>query len=71
MYDIAIVGAGVIGCSIARELSRYNLNTVLIERNNDIATGTTKANSAIVHAGYDAPVGSLKQLKIYTIMVLN
>jgi len=60
MYDIAIVGGGVIGCSIARELSRYNLNIVLIERNSDIATGTTKANSAVIHAGYDAPVGSLK-----------
>lgn len=60
MYDIAIVGAGVIGCSIARELSRYELNTVILEKNNDVATGTTKANSAIVHAGYDAPADSLK-----------
>ncbi len=60
MYDIAIIGAGVIGCSIARELSRYELNTIIIEKNNDVAAGTTKANSAIVHAGYDAPVDSLK-----------
>ncbi|MGH4050242.1 MAG: FAD-dependent oxidoreductase, partial [Clostridium sp.] len=50
MYDVTIVGAGVIGCSIARELSKYNLNTCVIERSSDVASGTTKANSAIVHA---------------------
>ncbi|MEN1761831.1 NAD(P)/FAD-dependent oxidoreductase [Anoxynatronum sibiricum] len=59
-YDIAIIGAGIIGTAIARELSRYQLNTVLIEKENDVANGTTKANSAIVHAGYDAAPGSLK-----------
>lgn len=58
--DVAIIGAGVIGTYIARELSRYRLNTVIIEKENDIADGTTKANSAIVHAGYDAKIGSLK-----------
>lgn len=60
MYDIAVIGAGIIGCSIARELSRYALKTVLIEKNSDVAEGTTKANSAIVHAGYDAKPGTLK-----------
>lgn len=60
MYDIAIIGAGVIGSSIARELSRYNLDIALLEKNNDVAIGTTKANSAIVHAGYDAPADSNK-----------
>lgn len=60
MYDIAVIGAGIIGCSIARELSRYKLRSVLIEKNYDIADGTTKANSAIVHAGYDAKPGTLK-----------
>jgi len=60
IYDIAIIGAGIIGTAIARELSRYQLNTVLIEKENDVANGTTKANSAIVHAGYDAAPGSLK-----------
>ncbi|MDK2866334.1 MAG: glycerol-3-phosphate dehydrogenase [Clostridiales bacterium] len=60
MYDIAIIGAGVIGSAVARELSRYALNIVILERGNDVAVGTTKANSAIVHAGYDAPATSLK-----------
>lgn len=60
MYDIAIIGAGIIGCSIARELSRYNLKTVLIEKNHDVSDGTTKGNSAIIHAGYDAKPGTLK-----------
>jgi len=60
MYDIAIIGAGVIGTAIARELSRYNHSIILIEKGNDVSMGTTKANSAIVHAGYDAPATSLK-----------
>ena len=60
MYDIAIIGAGVIGGMIARELSFYNLSVCLLEKENDVATGATKANSAIVHAGFDAKEGSLK-----------
>ncbi|MCL2532074.1 MAG: NAD(P)/FAD-dependent oxidoreductase [Oscillospiraceae bacterium] len=60
MYDIAIIGAGVIGALTARELSRYDLRVVLVDRLNDVGAGTTRANSAIVHAGFDAPVGSLK-----------
>ncbi|MBU3111168.1 NAD(P)/FAD-dependent oxidoreductase [Clostridium lacusfryxellense] len=60
MYDVTIVGAGVIGCSIARELSKYNLNTCVIERSSDVASGTTKANSAIVHGGYDAKPSTMK-----------
>lgn len=59
-YDAAIIGAGVSGAMIARELSRYNLKTVLLEKCNDVAMGTTKANSAIVHAGFDAENGTLK-----------
>lgn len=59
MYDVVIIGAGVIGGSIARELSKYKLKTVILEMENDIANGTTKANSAIIHAGYDAKEGSL------------
>lgn len=54
MYDVAIIGAGVIGTSIARELSRFKLKTILLEKANDVAAGATKANSAIVHAGFDA-----------------
>lgn len=60
MYDVAVIGAGIIGCSIARALSRYRLNTVLMEKEPDVADCTTKGNSAIVHAGYDAKPGTLK-----------
>ncbi len=59
-YDVAVVGAGVIGSLIARELSHYNLKIALVEKCNDMAMGTSKANSAIVHAGFDAKPGSLK-----------
>jgi len=60
MYDITIIGAGITGTFIARELSRYQLSVLLIDKENDVADGTTKANSAIVHAGYDAEEGTLK-----------
>lgn len=53
MYDVAIIGAGVVGAAIGRELTKYNLKIVILEKENDIAMGTTKANSAIVHGGYD------------------
>ena len=53
MYDVLIIGCGIIGASTAYELSRYNLNVGIVEEMNDIANGTTKANSAILHAGYD------------------
>ena len=59
MYDVAIIGAGVIGSSIFRELTKYNLKVVMIDKENDVAMGTTKANSAIVHAGYDPKAGTL------------
>ena len=59
-YDVAIIGAGVVGTLIARELSAYDLSVVLLEKCNDVAMGTTKANSAIVHAGFDAEPGTLK-----------
>ena len=60
MYDVAVVGAGVVGGMIARKLSSYNLKVCIIEKENDVAMGATKANSAIVHAGFDAAEGSLK-----------
>lgn len=60
MYDVAVIGAGIIGCSISRALSRYKVNAILIEKESDVADCTTKANSAIVHAGYDAKPGTLK-----------
>ncbi len=60
MYDAAIIGAGVVGSAIARELSKYNINACVIEKDEDVCSGTSKANSAIVHAGYDATPGTLK-----------
>ena len=60
VYDVAVIGAGVSGALIARELSRYDLKIALLEKNNDVATETSKANSAIGHAGYDAKEGTLK-----------
>ena len=60
MYDVVIIGAGVTGCAVARELSRYDLKICVVERAEDVCCGTSKANSAIIHAGYDAVVGSLK-----------
>lgn len=60
MYDIAIIGAGVVGAMAARELTKYNVKVCIIERENDVANGATKANSAIVHAGFDAKPGTLK-----------
>ncbi|MBQ3329546.1 MAG: NAD(P)/FAD-dependent oxidoreductase [Ruminococcus sp.] len=60
MYNIIIIGAGVIGCAVARELSKYNAKILVIEKSEDVCTGTSKANSAIVHSGYDAKNGTLK-----------
>lgn len=60
MKDVIVIGGGVIGCAIARELSRYNADVLLLERGNDVSVGTTKANSGIVHAGYDAKTGTKK-----------
>ena len=60
LCDIAIIGGGIIGTGIARELSRYNVNTILIEKNMDIASGTTKGNGGVTHSGYDAKYGTLK-----------
>ena len=59
-YDVAVIGAGVVGSLITRELSKYNIKIALLERCNDCAMGATKANSAIVHAGFDAKPGTLK-----------
>ena len=59
MYDIIIIGAGVTGSSVARELSRYNANICVLEKCEDVCAGTSKANSAIVHAGFDAAEGSM------------
>ena len=59
-FDVIIIGAGVTGSAIARELSRFKLRTAVFDRNSDIGEGTSKANSGIVHAGFDAKPGTLK-----------
>lgn len=62
LFDVAIIGAGAVGSAIARELSRYELNTVLLESNPDVGMGTSKASTAIWHTGYDASPGSLESV---------
>ncbi|UBK44345.1 NAD(P)/FAD-dependent oxidoreductase [Clostridium perfringens] len=60
MRDIIVIGAGVVGCSIARELSKYNLDVLVVEKNSDVSEGISKGNSGIVHAGYNEKIGTLK-----------
>ena len=60
VYDVAIIGAGVVGAAIARELAQYQLNSIVIEADADVGAGTSKANTALFHTGFDAPPGSLE-----------
>lgn len=62
MTDFVIIGAGVVGGFVARALSRYDVSVMMLEKETDVAMGATRANSAIVHAGYDAKEGTLKAL---------
>ena len=59
IYDVVIIGAGVTGSAVARELSRYQAEMCVLEKAEDLCSGTSKANSAIIHAGFDAAEGSL------------
>jgi glycerol-3-phosphate dehydrogenase len=59
MVDVTIIGAGVSGCAVARELSRYDVSICVLEKGEDVCSGTSKANSAIAHAGFDARPGTL------------
>lgn len=61
-YDVLIIGAGVVGCSVARELSKYSLKCAVLERASDVCEGTSKANSGIVHSGFDAHPGTKKAI---------
>ena len=61
-YDIIIIGAGVVGCAISRELSKYELKVLVIEKEDDVAGSTSKANSGVMHAGYHKAPGSLKAI---------
>ena len=58
-YDVIIIGGGITGCAAAYEFSKYDFKTALLEKENDVACGSTKANSAIIHAGYDPEPGTL------------
>lgn len=60
MFDVIVIGGGVIGGAVLRELTKYELTVCMLEKENDICMGQSKANSGIVHAGFDAPQGSLK-----------
>ncbi len=60
MYDVLIIGAGIVGTSLAYYLGKYNLNVCVCDRYNDVANGATKANSAILHAGFDCPNGTIE-----------
>ena len=60
MYDVLIIGAGVTGCALARALSRYHGKIAVLDKAEDVADGASKANSGIVHAGFDAKPGTKK-----------
>ena len=59
-FDVCVIGAGVVGCAVARELSRFELTVCVLEKEEDVRSGTSKANSGIVHAGHDAAPGTMK-----------
>jgi glycerol-3-phosphate dehydrogenase len=60
VYDVAVIGGGVVGCAVLRELSRYDLRLLLVERESDLAEGVSKGNSGVIHAGFNVPARSLK-----------
>ncbi len=59
-YDVIVIGAGVVGCAVARELSRYQLNIAVLEKELDVATGNSGRNTGMLHAGFTYKPGSLK-----------
>ena len=60
VYDVVVIGGGVVGCAVLRELSRYDLRLLLVERESDLAEGVSKGNSGVIHAGFNVPARSLK-----------
>jgi len=60
IYDVAVIGGGVVGCAVLRELARYDLKLLLLEKEADLAEGISKGNSGVIHAGFNVPAGSLK-----------
>ena len=59
-YDVVVIGCGVVGAAIARELSKFNIRVAVLEKEADVSFGTSKANSGIIHGGFHAVQGSLK-----------
>ena len=59
-YDVIVIGAGVVGCAIARELSRYQLKTLVLEKELDVATGNSSRNTGMLHAGFTYKLGTLR-----------
>ena len=60
VFDVVVVGGGVVGCAVARELSRLELSVAIVEARRDVGAGTSKANTAILHTGFDAVPGSIE-----------
>lgn len=58
--DVVIVGAGAVGCAVARELSKYEISVIVVDQNEDVGGDASKSNSAIIHTGYDAAPGTLE-----------
>ena len=58
--DVVVIGAGAVGCAVARELSKYEVNVIVVEKNEDVGGCASKSNSAIIHTGYDAAPGTLE-----------
>ncbi len=70
-YDFVVLGAGIVGSAIARELARYDLTLALVEARDDVGDGTSKANTAILHTGFDAKPGTLESRMVsrgYTLL---
>lgn len=63
-YDVAVIGAGIVGSAIARELSGHQLSVALLEARDDVGDGTSKANTAILHTGFDAKPGTLESAMV-------
>ena len=58
--DVVVIGAGAVGCAIARELSKYNVDVIVVDKRDDVGGDASKSNSAIIHTGYDAAPGTLE-----------
>ena len=64
--DVVVIGAGAVGCAVARELSKYDVDVIVVEKNEDVGGDASKSNSAIIHTGYDAAPGTLESQLVVT-----